>query len=107
LEGDDTNAVDEAGDAVLSLVESGLEEAEGAQADALSAVAQAVADLAPEEDAPEDEDDTEKKGTKPLPPRPQSKEHDDGDVEVKSGVVIIEAKDIHDLKSKMLDGLLS
>jgi hypothetical protein len=107
LDGDDTGAVDEAGDAVLSLVESGLEEAEGAQADALSAVAQAVADLAPEEDAPEDEDDTEKKGTKPLPPRPQSKEHDDGDVEVKSGVVIIEAKDIHDLKSKMLDGLLS
>lgn len=102
----DQQAIDDAGDAVLTLVEQGLEEAEGAQADALSAVAQAVADLAPEEDTPTDESDTEKKGTRTLPPKPQNKSLSDDEDEDEPRVVKIEAKDIRDLKMKMLDGLL-
>lgn len=69
LSSGDNDAAITAGEELLALVESAMDEADDDAVSALQGVAKAVADTAPT-DQPEDEDDTEKKGGmgKPCPP---------------------------------------
>lgn len=100
VEAGDGEAINEHGGAVLTIIEDNLEDADSDVATALQQIAKDVASLAPE-DVPQDEDDTEKKGPKPLPPKPEKK----GLAVEGENMIRVELKELDAMRDRMLANL--